>query len=41
MTDDRLRSAPPVDMNSPIATRTVTESARGWTLIFDGARLHI
>ena len=40
MTDDRLRSAPPVDMNSPIATRTVTESARGWTLIFDGARFH-
>ena len=38
MTDDRLRSAPPVDMNSPIATRMVSEPGRGWTLIFDGAR---
>ena len=39
MTDDRLRSAPPVDMNSPVRTRSVTEPARGWTLIFDGSRL--
>ena len=40
MTDDRLRSAPPVDMNSPIQTCSVTDPARGWTLIFDGARLY-
>ena len=41
MTDDRLRDAPPVDMGSPIATRSVTDPARGWILIFDGARFHL
>ena len=40
MTNDRLRSAPPVDMNSPIQTRAIQEPARGWTLVFDGARFH-
>ena len=39
MTDDRLQSAKPVDMNSPIATRAVSDPARNWTLVFDGARL--
>ena len=39
MTDDRLRSAPPVDMNSPVQTRAVSDPSRGWTLVFDGARL--
>ena len=41
MTDDRLRSAPPVDMNSPIATRSVSDPSRNWTLIFDGSRLKL
>ncbi len=40
MTDDRLQSAPPVDMNSPIRTRAVSNSLRNWLLIFDGARFH-
>ncbi len=40
MTDDRLQNAPPVDMNSPVQTRAVSDPARNWLLIFDGARLH-
>ena len=40
MTDDRLRQAPPVDMNSPVRTCAVTRPDRGWTLLFDADRLH-
>ena len=38
MTDDRLQNALPVDMNSPIRTCAVSDPARNWLLIFDGAR---
>ncbi len=40
MTDSRLRSAPPADMNSPVPTRAAADPARGWILVFDGSRLH-
>ena len=39
MTDDRLLSAPSVNMNSPIHTRQVSCPERGWTLIFDADKL--
>ena len=35
MTEERLRSAPPVDMGTPINTHQVTEENRGWVLLFD------
>ena len=39
MTDERLLSAPAVDMNSPIHTREVSCPERGWVLIFDADKL--
>ena len=38
MTDERLDSAPAVDMNSPVRTRQVTCPARDWVLVFDAAK---
>ena len=35
MTEERLAAAPSVDMGVPINTRQVTESGRGWVLLFD------
>ena len=40
MTDDRLRNAPPVDMNSPIRTCAVSNPEHNWLLIFDGGKPH-
>ncbi len=39
MTDERLRSAPFMDMNSPIRTHAVTRPDRDWTLLFDMKKL--
>ena len=38
MSDERLDSAPSVDMNSPVRTRQVTCPARDWVLVFDAAK---
>ena len=38
ITDERLDSAPAVDMNSPVRTRQVTCPARDWVLVFDAAK---
>ena len=35
MTEERLRAAPPVNMQSPINTHQVTEPEKGWVLLFD------
>ena len=35
ITEDRLASAPGVDMGVPINTHQVTDPERGWTLLFD------
>ena len=38
MTDERLETAPAVDMNSPVRTCQVTCPARDWVLVFDAAK---
>ena len=35
MSEDRIRSAPSVEMGSPIRTRRVADPGRGWELVFD------
>ena len=39
MTDERLLSAPSVNMNSPINTHELSCPGRGWTLVFDADKL--
>ena len=38
MTEERIRTAPAVDMNSPIRTRQAGLPEKGWVLVFDGDR---